>query len=326
MVAYLLRRLAVSLLLLLLLLSLLFFLLHLAPGDPTTLLASPEAPRAEREQLIRVYGLDRPLPEQYLSWISAVLFSWDWGTSFVQGRPVTRMIAEALPNTLLLAVSASAVDYGVGLLLGVLAAVRRQRLTDHVIRVLSLLLFSLPVFWLALMAILLFSYLVPVLPAGHMASPGADDLAPLARLGDLAWHLLLPALVLGLTATGGTVRVMRNSMLEVLEQDYMRTARAKGLTERRVLLVHGLRNAIVPLVQLFGLSFPLLLNGALVIEVVFSWPGLGRMTFEAIQSSDYPVVLATTALSGALVLAGNLLADLLHAAVDPRVRLAGVEG
>jgi peptide/nickel transport system permease protein len=178
----------------------------------------------------------------------------------------------------------------------------------------------MPTFWLALMAVLLLSYLIPVFPASHMHSPSADRLSAAGRLFDLLYHLALPALVLGTAAAAGTARFVRNSLLDVLGQDYIRTARAKGLSEPRVLLVHALRNALAPLLQLLGLSLPLLLNGSLVVEVIFAWPGLGRVTFQAIAARDYPVVLATTALSGVLVVAGNLLADLLHVAADPRLR------
>ena len=170
------------------------------------------------------------------------------------------------------------------------------------------------------MAILLFSYTLPLFPPGHLHSIDATDLSAGARAWDLLPHLALPALTLGLGLSGATVRFVRNRMIEVLEEDYIRTARAKGLSERRVIWVHAMRNVMVPIVQLFGLSLPFLLNGTLVLEVVFSWPGLGRTMYQAILARDYPVILAATALTAALVVAGNLLADLLHAAVDPRVR------
>jgi len=242
---YLARRLLSSLLLLLLVASLTFFLLHLVPGDPLNSLTGDRSlPPEQRARLERLYGLDRPLAEQYLAWLGAAA-RWDWGTSITRQRPVTTIIGEALPATVLL-----------------------------------------------------------------------------ARLADRLHHLALPALVLGLTMAAGTTRFVRNSLLEVLSLDHVRTARAKGLGEGRVLLVHGLRNALPPILQLIGLSLPSLLNGVLVIEVVFSWPGLGLTTVQAIRSLDYPVILAVTTFTGALVVLGNLAADLLHAAVDPRVREA----
>ena len=320
MARLLLRRLAAALLLLFLVLTVTFVLLHLAPGDPTSLLQDSRIPPTQRERLRHVYGLDRPFHEQYLTWLRAVALEGDWGISLVQQRPVTTMIAEALPNTLLLASAALAIDYTLGFLLGVAAARRPGGLGDHLIRFFSLLLFSLPLFWLGLMSILLFSYVWPLLPASHLHSVGAEQMGPAARLLDLLRHLILPAAVLGVASAGGTARFVRNGLLEALGQDYVRTARAKGLSERRVVWVHGVRNALVPILQLFALSFPALLNGSLVTEVVFSWPGMGNLTFNAILTRDYPVILGATALSGAMVVLGNLLADLLHGVIDPRVR------
>lgn len=322
MTAFLLRRLGASVLLLFLVLTVTFFLVHLAPGDPTNLLSGEELSREAAERLRAVYGLDRPVAVQYLAWLRAVVFHGDWGVSLLHGRPVVPLLAKAFPATALLAIAALFVQYVVALPLGVAAARRRGRPADAAIRVGSLLLYSMPLFWLGLMAILLFAYLWPVLPASHMRSVGASELGGWQRLGDLLAHLTLPALTLGLTLAGATVRFVRNRMIEVFQEDYIRTARAKGLSDRRVVWVHGLRNALVPVVQLLGLTVPVLLNGSLIIEVVFSWPGLGRMTYQAILARDYPVILAATAFTGALVVAGNLLADLLHAAVDPRVRRA----
>jgi peptide/nickel transport system permease protein len=191
---------------------------------------------------------------------------------------------------------------------------------DHGVRIVSLVLYSQPVFWLGLMAILLFSQVWPVLPSSLMHSVDYARMAPGERLLDLLRHLLLPALVLGLWSSGPTLRFVRGSLLEVMSRDYIRTARAKGLSERRVVWVHGMRTALAPILQIFALSLSGLLNGSLITEVIFSWPGVGRLTFEAVGNRDYPLVLATTALAGVAVLATNLLADLLHAAADPRVR------
>jgi peptide/nickel transport system permease protein len=321
-IALLLRRLAASLLLLYLVLTATFFLIHLAPGDPALLLVGDRPSPLAVERLRAVYGLDRPLSEQYLTWLRSVVLEGDWGVSLLYGRPVVPLLAEALPATALLALAALFVQYAVGVPLGVAAARRRGRPADAAIRVGSLLLYSMPLFWLGLMAILVFGSLWPILPPSHMRSVGAGELGPWARLADLLAHLALPALTLGLTLAGATVRFVRNRMIEVLEEDYIRTARAKGLAERRVVWVHALRNALVPIVQLLGLSIPFLLNGSLIVEVVFSWPGLGRATFQAILARDFPVILAATAFTAGLVVAGNLLADLLHAAVDPRVRRA----
>lgn len=315
-----LHRLGLSALLLLLVLSFTFFFVHLAPGDPTSLFQDPRVGPEHARDLRRIWGLDRPLAEQYLVWLESVLLEGDWGSSYVHQRPVTEVIRARLPATVLLAGTALTLQFGLGLLIGVSAARRPDSATDHLLRSASLVFYSLPVFWTALMALLLLSYKWSLFPSGHMLSIGADVLSWQDRLGDLLYHLALPVAVLTVAGAGAVARFTRNSMLEVLGADYIRTARAKGLPERRVIWVHALRNAATPLVQLLGLSLPFLLSGSLVIEVVFSWPGLGRLMYDSILARDYPVILAATALSGALVIAGNLLADLLQFVVDPRVR------
>jgi peptide/nickel transport system permease protein len=317
---YLLRRLAASALLLWLVLTTTFLLLRLVPGSPIGNLLELPIPQRQKEVLIHAYGLDRPLPEQYLRWLGAVALRGDWGISFAQLRPVSSVVAEALPATLLLASAALLIEYGVGVALGVAAARRGGSGLDRAIRLVSLLLYSQPVFWLGLMAILLFSYRLHWLPPSHLHSVGADEMGRGARLADLGRHLVLPAATLGLGAAGGAARFVRASLLDVMGRDYIRTARAKGLSERRVVWVHGGRAVLVPIIQLLGLSVPSLLSGALITEIVFSWPGLGRITFEAILTRDSPVLLATTAISATLVIGANLLADVLQAAVDPRVR------
>ena len=316
---FLLRRLAASLLLLGVVTSVIFFLVHLAPGDPTEIFEGQRINPEQREHLRRLYGLDRPLAEQYVRWLAA-LARGDLGISLSQQRPVTAALAEALPPTLLLAAAALVVEHAVALLLGIAAARRRDGVADHVIRVASLVFFSQPPFWIALMLVLLFSYVWPVLPAGHMHSVNADLMSPLERTLDLLRHLILPAFALGLYNSGATLRFVRGSLIEVMGMDYIRTARAKGLSERRVVWVHGLRNALTPLIQIFALTFPALLNGAIITEIIFAWPGLGRVTLGAVLSRDYPLMLGITMFGAVLVIFGNLVADLLQAAADPRVR------
>ncbi|HYL04514.1 MAG TPA: ABC transporter permease [Thermoanaerobaculia bacterium] len=320
MPGYLLRRLAAAALLLWLVLTATFVLLRLVPGDPVATLSELPIPKQQRDLLIHTYGWDRPLPEQYVRWLGAVVLHGDWGFSFIQLRPVSRVVAEALPATLLLAAAALLIEYGVGTALGVAAARRGGSALDKSIRVVTLLLYSQPVFWLGLMAILVFSYWLGWLPASHMQSVGADEMSCGARLADLGKHLVLPAMTLGLAQAGGAARFVRASLLDVMGRDYIRTARAMGLTERRVIWVHGMRGALVPVIQLLALSVTSLLSGTLITEVVFAWPGLGRVTFDAILARDSPVLLATTAISAVLVVGCNLIADLLHAAADPRVR------
>ena len=320
MAGFLLRRLAASLLLLLLVVSFLFFLVRRMPGDPTNFGESSRLTATQRHHLRELYGLDRPVGAQYLGWISSVALRFDWGTSLSQQRPVSAALLDAFPATALLAAAGLAVEYTLALLLGIAAARRPGSGLDHAIRVGGLLFYSLPIFWLGLMAVLLFSYVFRLLPSSHMVSVDFDTLGPAGRFLDVCRHLLLPALVMGLGMAGGTARYVRSRMIEVLGQDYIRTARAKGLSERRVLWVHALRNAAVPIVQLFSLMLPLLLSGAVLIEVVFSWPGLGLLTFNAIQARDYPLILGTTSFSATLVILGNLGGDLLHAWLDPTMR------
>jgi peptide/nickel transport system permease protein len=316
---YLLRRLASSFLLLVLAATIIFFLVHLAPGDPTNVFEGQRITQEQREHLRHLYGLDRPLGEQYLLWLGA-LARGDLGISFAQQRAVTTIIREAFPATLLLATAASLVELGVSLILGIAAARRRNGTADHAIRVASLVLFSQPPFWLGLMLILLFAHVWPVLPSSHMHSIDAGLMSPLGSTLDLLRHLVLPAVALGLYNAGPTLRFVRSSLIEVMGMDYIRTARAKGLSERRVVWVHGLRNALTPLVQLFAINFPGLLNGAVLTEIIFSWPGLGRVSLAAILGRDYPLMLGITLFGALLVVLGNLLADLLQAAIDPRVR------
>ncbi len=321
MPAYLLRRFAASLLLLYLVLTVTFLLLRLVPGDPLADLAEIPIPQHQKDLLIHAYGLDRPLPEQYLRWLTAVLHG-DWGISYAQQRPAADVVSEALPATFLLAVASLLIEYSVGLTLGVITARHHGTRLDKAIRLGTQVFYSQPAFWLALIAVMIFSYHLRWLPASHMQSVGADQLPPGARLVDLLRHLTLPALVLGLIDAAATTRYVRASLLDVLACDYIRTARASGLGERRILWVHALRAAAVPLIQRLGVMLPELLSGVLIVEVVFSWPGIGRVTWEATSSRDYPVVIATTAVAAALAIGGNLVADLLHAAVDPRLRKA----
>ena len=320
MAGYTIKRMGAAAVLLLLVLSFTFFFVRLAPGDPTLLTQDPRLSPADRESLRRVYGLDRPLGQQYITWMKSVLVEGDWGVSYVHQRPVVTVIAERVPPTLLLTGVALALQFGLGLVLGVAAARRPESSADHLLRLGSLLFYSLPIFWTGLMALMLFSHRWSLFPAGHMRSVDALGLPPIARLADLLHHLALPVLVLVLGGAGVVARFARNSLLEVLDEDYIRTARAKGLGEGRVLWIHAMKNAVTPLVQLLGLSLPLLLSGSLVVEVVFSWPGLGRLTYDSLLARDYPVILAATALAGCLVIAGNFLADVTHAILDPRVR------
>ncbi len=317
------RRVATALVVVLLVPAVVFVLLELAPGDPARLLLAPGIGAEQQEALRRVWGLDRPPGERYLGWLRSVALDGDWGVSLTRNRPVASVLAAHLGPTALLAVAALLVQASVGLGLGMAAARRARTAADHLLRATSVLLYSLPSFWLGLMALALLSYRWRLFPAGQMRSLDAAGLSPVAATLDLLHHLALPALVLGLAAGGATARFVRNGMLDALSEEHIRAARARGLTPRRILWRHALRQAATPLVQIAGLSLPFLLSGALIVEVIFGWPGVGRLTYEAVLARDTPVVLATTCLTGALVVAGSLLADLLQAALDPRTRDAG---
>jgi peptide/nickel transport system permease protein len=321
MIAFLLRRILASGVLLFFVLTATFLLVQLAPGSPADRYMDPRLPRQQSEHLAELYGFDRPPFEQYLSWLGAVL-AGEWGFSFGHLRPVTEVLAEFFPRTLLLAAAALVLQYAFGIGLGVLAARRPGGAVDHVVRLGAMAMFAIPVYWLGLMLVLLFSHTWHLLPSGHMASLDAASLSPTERLLDLLRHLLLPAVVLAAPMAAETARFVRNGLLDVLGQEYIRAARARGLSEPRILLVHALRNAVIAVTQITGLEIAFLLGGSFTVEWVFAWPGLGFMTLQAIDNNDYPLILATTALTGSLVIAGNFLADLLHAAVDPRVREA----
>jgi len=313
------RRLPRTALMILALLTVAFAVAHLAPGDPVERLAAQDMDAAARAQLRERLGLDRPLPEQYARWLGG-LARGDLGRSLEHHRPVADLLAEALPRTLLLTGAAYVLHWLLALALGVILAARRGTWTARLLNAAGLVFYSLPVFWLGLMAILVFSRWLGWLPAGGMLGPDAI-LAGRSDAADLFRHLVLPAGVLGLATAMGSARYLRSSLLEALGSDYVTAARARGLPERAVLWRHALRNALLPLVTLVGLDLPALLGGSVVVETVFAWPGVGRLAVDAVFARDYPVVLAVTALSGVLVILGNQLADLTYARVDPRVRL-----
>lgn len=318
MSAFVARRLAASAVLLWLLLSATFVLVHVAPGNPVDLLLSDvRIPAAVRAREVERLGLERPLAEQYLRWLAAMV-RLDWGRA-LDGTPALDKVVSALPATALLAAGVVAVRYGLGLVLGMLSALGRDRAIDHGIRAMTLVLFALPSFYLAYLAIEVVGVRLGWLPISGMHS----DHPPATALGrglELLHHLALPALVVGLSTCGSIVRLVRGGLLDVLGQDYIRAARARGLCEARILWCHALPNAIGPVVQSLGVSLPQVLSGMLITETIFAWPGIGRVTFQAFGARDYPVILASTALASMVVVLGSLAADLTHALIDPRVR------
>ncbi|MGI9038705.1 MAG: ABC transporter permease [Gemmatimonadota bacterium] len=317
------RRLLQAIPLLIGIVTLTFLLIHLAPGDPVSTFTNDRVPPEVVEQMRANWGLDQPLPVQYVKWLAASL-TGDFGYSFSQSRPVTEVIGSSLPNTLRLGLVSLCVIFVVGCFVGTLQAVRQYDWVDTTLTIAALAIYSMPGFWLGLMLIIAVSSPwwpeALCLPSSGMSSVRVICDSVFARVFGDARHYVLPVIALGLASAAGISRYMRGEMLEVIGQDYIRTARAKGLSERRVIYRHALRNALLPVVSLLGLYLPLLIGGSVVIEVVFSWPGLGRGLYNAVLARDYPVVMAGTFVFGALVIAGNLVADLLYAVVDPRIR------
>lgn len=296
-----------------------FFLIRTAPGDPFSYEGSGITP-AVRARWRAQFGYDRPLAEQYLRYMASVARG-EFGYSVQRHEPVSSVLAETVPRTLLLAGLALALSIVAGVIIGVYQAVHRGAWFDRVSSGVLLTLYSLPDFWGALMAMLIFAFWWPILPAGGMVEPVVHEyMTPLAAMGDRLRHLILPVGSLTLMIMAGITRYQRAAMLEVLPTDYVRTARAMGLSERRVIWRHALRTALTPMITLLGVWFPALLGGALFVEKVFQWPGMGLTAASAISSRDYDVVVATVIVGSVMVVVGNLIADLLHAALDPRVR------
>ena len=324
MTAYLIRRLAGTIPLLIGISTLIFFVIHLAPGDPTSLYwnddTDPEVLRLMQHNL----GLDKPLPEQYARWIASS-FRGEFGYSFGHHRPVADVIRDALPNTLLLSAASLAIIFILGIAVGIVSAVKQYTWIDHLATFLTFFFYSMPGFWFGLMMLLLFSYHLNWLPSSHMTSISFlyEEMSPLGKFADRFRHLILPALTLGLGAMAAVARYTRTSMLEVIRMDFIRTARAKGLPEKEVILRHALRNALMPVITLFGLYLPFLFSGAVLVETIFAWPGMGRIAVSAIFQRDYPLIMAVTFLSAVLVVGGNLLADLAYSWIDPRIRRGG---
>lgn len=325
MLAYLVRRLLGAIPLLLGILTLIFFVLHLAPGDPVLKFANPNVSPEVLEQMRRNFGLDRPLHEQYFKWLWSFV-TGDFGYSFGQMRPINEILPGILWNTMQLTLISLVVIFVVGMLIGIVQAVRQYSLADNVLTFLALFFYSMPSFWFALMLILVFSLRAGQegwalsFPASGMTSIDYEYLNAGEKLTDRLMHLVLPAIALGIGSAAGVARYMRGAMLEVIHQDFIRTARAKGLSERTVVFKHALRNALIPIITLLGLYLPFLLSGAVLVETIFAWPGMGRAIVDAILSRDYPMVMATSFVIAAMVVLGNLLSDVLYAVVDPRIR------
>ncbi|HUP88176.1 MAG TPA: ABC transporter permease [Longimicrobiales bacterium] len=323
--AYIIRRLLGAIPLLLGVATLIFFVMALAPGDPTAAYFNPNMPAEVLAQIRHNFGLDQPVYIRYFKWLGSFL-TGNFGYSFAQSRPVAAVIMDAMPNTLVLCGISLVLVFIIGILIGVLQAVKQNSFTDGLLSVVSLFFYSMPPFWLALMLMLIFSLQAHIwhwpiaLPSTGITDVNYEFFSAAEKVKDRLAHLILPVSTLTLALAAGVSRYTRGQMLEVIRQDYIRTARAKGLPERRVIMKHALRNSLIPVVTLLGLYLPLLFSGTVFVEVIYAWPGMGRVIVDAIFQRDYPVVMATSFIFAVMVVLGSLLADILYAVVDPRIR------
>lgn len=298
-----------------------FALIHLAPGDPfSAVMDNPNVSETVRQTLRAQYGLDRPLPEQFVRYVNSLAHG-ELGWSFSHERPVREVLGSALPNTLLLMGVALVGSFALGILIALIQVARRGSVTDHALSGISLFFFSMPDFWLAILALLTFTYWLPIFPVGGAVDPVMHEYLGLGgRIVDRLRHLVLPALTLTVLASASVARYQRAALLDVLPADYIRTARLKGLTEGEILRRHALRNALLPIITMVGLSFPALLTGAFFVEKIFAWPGMGYAVVNAIGTRDYPLVVGGVIIGSIMVTLGSLLSDLLYALADPRLR------
>jgi peptide/nickel transport system permease protein len=301
-----------------------FIVIHLAPGGPVEvqiemqMKASAEA----RENLKRLYGLDKPLHEQYIDWLKR-LVTLDFGKSFVDGRDVLDKIIERVPITLGINVLSILVIFSIAIPIGILSAVKQYSLFDKVATVFVFVGFSTPTFWLALLLMILFGVSLGVLPISGIQSIDTSGMNTFERIVDVIKHLILPVGVSAFAGVAGMSRYSRSSMLEVIRQDYIRTARAKGLSEREVIMKHAFRNALMPIVTVLGLMVPALIGGSVIFETIFAIPGMGQLFYSSAMARDYPTIMGVLVIGATLTLLGNMLADIAYAFIDPRIRVRG---
>lgn len=309
--------------------TLTFILINLAPGDPARLWVAPGASAEQLAAARNALGLDRPLPLRFATWIGRFA-TGDWGTSLVQQRPVTQVIRSALPHTVVLTGGSLAITFLIGILVGAWQARHHRRLPDRITSVTALTVQGMPAYWLALMLVLVFAYWSARygwpgwlrLPAMGVTSLDADFLSPAGRLVDRIRHLALPLATLGAIGIAGTSRYVRGAVLDVQYEQFIQAATARGLDASAIRRRYVIRNALIPVITLLGLSLPALFSGTVFVEVIFAWPGMGREIVTAVTGRDYPVVMAVTVIFAVLVVAANALADALYGVVDPRIRRA----
>ena len=324
---YILKRLLQAIPLLLGIITVTFFIVRLAPGDPMDIYLDEYRGQIDPqaiELLRQKYGLDQPIHIQYVKWVANVARG-DLGESFRYRRPVSQLLAEAIPYTLQLTILAVVLDALIGITLGIISAVKQYSVLDKIVTLGSLVIYAIPGFWLALMLVLVFSVNLGWFPTSQTRSMDYGFLSFSGKVLDRLWHLVLPVFVLGVASAASTARYMRNRLLEVLNEEYVLSARARGFRERVVILNHALRNALIPIITIYGMKLPFLLGGAAIIESIFAWPGMGRLAVEAVSGRDYPLLMATITMGAVMTVFGNLLADLTYVWVDPRVSYAGTK-
>ncbi|NLE76211.1 MAG: ABC transporter permease [Chloroflexi bacterium] len=317
MTKFLIRRLLQAIPTLLAVSVVMFIIIHLAPGGPTAIYAmDPNVDQKELERIEERLGLNDPLPIQYSKWLKAML-SGDWGLSYKFNRPVIDILAERIGPSIQLVGAALLIALVFSIPFGMFSALYRNRFVQYLANAVAMLGVSIPTFWLGMVILLFFSVRWRIIPSGGMMTIGSEGW----DLWDRLWHLLPPALVLATLQVAAWSRYVRSSMLEVIGQDYIRTARSKGLRERAVVVRHALKNALLPLITLVGLQGGNLIGGAMITEVVFAWPGMGRLLAESLTGRDYPVLMASFMLMSTLTIFGNMMADVCYGLVDPRIRL-----
>jgi peptide/nickel transport system permease protein len=302
----------------------LFVMMHFAPGDPTSLRygLNPEVSETARANFNKLYGLDKPVMIQFALWLKRFALL-DFGKSFIDDQPVIRKIASRLPATLLLQIVSLVLIFCIALPIGIISAVRRNSMFDRVMTVIVFIGYAMPTFWLALLLIFIFGFKLQWFPISGMSPWYTIYLDFFGKFKDILWHLVLPSVTTAFGGLAALSRYSRSSMVEVMNENYILTARAKGLPERRVILVHALRNALLPIVTIMGLTLPGLISGSFIFETIFAWPGMGRLGYQAIMSYDYPVVMGVGVIASFLTLLGIFLSDVMYALVDPRIRYGG---
>lgn len=321
MIRYIIRRLTGIIPLLLGITILSFAIIHLAPGKPASLDTSlnPKVSQEVRVRLNKIYGLDKPLYIQYIEWLKR-LVRLDFGRSFTDNRPVGEKILERIPLTLTINLLSLLLIFCLAVPLGVKSAVKKDKGLDKALTVLAFVSFALPTFWIALLLMQFFGITLGWVPISGIKSLDFEYFGFWRKLLDLLHHLALPVSVLSITGMAGMLRYMRSSMIEALDEPYIYTARAKGLSEKQVLYKHALRNAILPVITILGFSIPALLGGSVIFESIFALPGIGRLFYEAVMTRDYPLIMAEVVLVAVLTMLGNLIADIAYAWADPRIR------